>query len=209
MLRRSLLYVPVVALALLAVTATASAQPSPRQARVFIDGAAIHGANGLAVDARGRLLVASVLGGELLALDARSGQIVDRLGHDLGVDAPDDVAVGPDGSIYWTDYLVGAVGRLAPDGAVTRQFVGPGINPIAFTADGRLFAGRAFLGDGLYELDPDLMDAPRVVIDGSGDAPFPAQLNGFDFGPDACSTRRSRSWAGSSGSIPSRERWSS
>ncbi len=100
------------------------------------------------------------------------------------MDSPDDVAVGPDGSVYWTDLLLGEVGRLAPNGAVTKQFVAPGMNPIAFTADGRLFAGQAFYGDGLYELDPSLEQAPRVVIADSGVAPFPRQLNGFDFGPD-------------------------
>jgi sugar lactone lactonase YvrE len=150
---------------------------------VFIQGAAIHGANGLAVDASGNLLVASVFGGELVALDSRTGKILERLGHATGVDGPDDVAVGPDGSIYWTDILLGEVGRLEPDGMVTKQFVAPGMNPIAFKG-ARLFVGQAFMGDGLYELDPDLVDPPRVVIPDSGVPPFGGQLNGFDFGPD-------------------------
>ena len=184
------MYLAVAAVVTLSMTAAASAEPGSSAARpvyqkqVFVRGAAIHGANGLAVDGRGRLLVASFAGGELVVLDGQSGRIVDRLGHELGVDAPDDVAVGPDGSIYWTDFLLGQVGRLAPNGVVTKQFVAPGMNPIAFTADGRLFVGQAFAGDGLYELDPNLVRAPRVVIPDSGVAPFPRQLNGFDFGPD-------------------------
>lgn len=197
MLRRLLTYAALAAVTTAAVTTAATATPgsgSPGasggyQTHTFIRGADIHGANGLAVDASGRLLVASVFGGELVALDPQTGQILDRLGHDLGgpgvgVDAPDDVAVGPDGSIYWTDILVGEVGRLAPNGAVTKQFVGQGMNPIAFTASGRLFVAQAFFGDGLYELDPDLVNPPRVVIANSGAPPFPSQLNGFDFGPD-------------------------
>ncbi|MGH2941397.1 MAG: hypothetical protein ACRDLN_01285 [Solirubrobacteraceae bacterium] len=188
--RRWLMFVAVSALLTLTVTGAASARSGSSathpeyQRSVLIRGAAIPGANGLAIDARGRLLVASVAGGELLALDRRSGQIVERLGHDLGVDAPDDVAVGPDGSIYWTDIFLGEVGRLAPNGAVTKQFVGLGMNPIAFSADGRLFVAPAFLGDGLYEVDRNLARPPRVVIADSGVAPFPRQLNGFDFGPD-------------------------
>lgn len=154
------------------------------QTKVFVQGAEIHGANGLAVDADGRLLVASVFGGEIVVLEPRTGRMLERLGHADGVDGPDDVAVGPDGSIYWTDILLGEVGRLAPNGDVTKQFVAPGMNPIAFRDDGRLFVGQAFFGDGLYELDPDLVGPPRVVIGDSGIPPFVSQLNGFDFGPD-------------------------
>jgi len=192
MLRGWLTYVAVAVLLTGTVAAAAAATPggtptsvSDRyQTHVFIRGAPIHGANGLAIDESGRLLVASVLGGELVALDPQTGQILDRLGHAVGVDGPDDVAVGPDGSIYWTDIIIGEVGKLAPDGTVTKQFVGQGMNPIAFTASGRLFVAQAFFGDGLYELDPDLQNPPRVVIPNSGAPPFVQQLNGFDFGPD-------------------------
>lgn len=194
MVRRWLLYVTVAALGTITVAAGASAGPDAGaasadgryQTKVFIRGAQIHGANGLAVDANGRLLVASIFGSELVALDPQTGHFLQRLGLDIGVDSPDDVAVGPDGSIYWTDTLLGEVGRLAPDGEVTKQFIGQGVNPIAFTADGRLFVGQAFFGDGLYELDPDLLNPPRIVIPdtGAGGEPFPDQLNGFDFGPD-------------------------
>ena len=180
------------ALVSLAMSAGASAAPAGKsgqreqgRAQVFIRGAAIHGANGLAIDPHGRLLVASVLGAQLVALDRRSGRVVTRLGHDAGVDAPDDVATGPDGSIYWTDTILGQVVRLAPDGTVTKQYIAAGVNPIAFSSDGRLFVGQAFSGDGLYEVDPNLSLPPRVVIPDSHTAPFAQQLNGFDFGPDA------------------------
>jgi sugar lactone lactonase YvrE len=164
-----------------AVPASAS-RPQGYDVKVFVQGAPIHGANGLAVDPQGRLLVASVWGGEIVALDRQTGAVIERLGDGVGVDGPDDVAIGPDGSIYWTDILLGRVGRLAPDGTTTTQDVAPGMNPIAFDADGRLFVGQAFFGDGLYELDPDLVDTPRVVIPDTG--PTAEQLNGFDFGPD-------------------------
>lgn len=152
------------------------------QVTEMIRGAQIHGANGLAVDSTGRLLVASVWGGEIVVVDPRTGAILDRLQE--GVDGADDVAVGPDGSIYWTDILAGEVGRRSPAGVVTKQLVAPGMNPIAFNDEGRLFVGQAFFGDGLFEVDPDLVDPPRVVIADSGSPPWPGQLNGFDFGPD-------------------------
>ena len=150
----------------------------------MIRGAPIHGANGLAIDAQGRLLVASVFGGELVAVNPRTGKVTQRLGHGVGVDGPDDVAIGPDGSVYWTDILAGEVGRLAPDGTSSKQFVAPGVNPIAFNEDGRLFVGQAFFGDGLYEVDPQLVNLPRTVISDSATPPFITQLNGFDFGAD-------------------------
>lgn len=192
MLRRWFLYAAVAVLATVGGVAGASAGPLSHgaasadryQTKVFVRGAPIHGANGLAVDASGRLLVASGMGCELVVLDRQTGEVLARLGHDVGVDSPDDVAVGPDGSVYWTDLSLGQVGRLAPDGDVTKQFVAPGMNPIAFTADGRLFVAQAFFGDGLYELDPNLANPPREVIPNSGVPPFVEQLNGFDFGPD-------------------------
>lgn len=154
------------------------------QVKVLVQGAPIHGANGLAADSAGRVLVASLFGGEIVVLDGRTGQIVDRLGHGVGVDAPDDVAVAPDGSMYWTDLGLGQVGRRAPDGSVTKQFIGVGVNPVTVRDDGRVFVGQGFLGNGLYELDPLLVDPPRVLIPDTDPTGGPNQLNGFDFGPD-------------------------
>lgn len=160
-----------------------AAHPSYRL-KVLVKGAPIHGANGLAFDAEGRLFVASVMGPEIVVMDPRNGRILDRYGPDAGVLNPDDLAFGPDGSLYWTDLGTGEVGRRTPDGTVTKQFVGMGVNPITFSEDGRLFVAQAFFGDGLYELDPDLVQPPIAIIADSGIPPFLTQLNGMDFGPD-------------------------
>lgn len=174
-------------LVLMAGTSAAGADLPLMEVQLVTQGAAIHGANGLAVDASGRLLVASVWGREVAVLDPATGAIVEHIGPMIGdVDggSPDDVAVAPDGSICWTDIMGGWVNCLRPDGTLDRQLVAQGVNPIAFTDDGRLFVGLAFFGDTLYELDPMLVQAPRVAMAGSGVAPWPDQLNGFDFGPD-------------------------
>lgn len=155
--------------------------------KALVTGSPIHGANGLALDHDGRLIVASVFGHELVALDPDTGSILERIGPVVdGVDVggPDDVAVAPDGSICWTDLGPGYVDCLRPDGHVDSQFVAPGVNPIAFTPDGRMFVALAFMGDNLYELDPNLVNAPQLLWSGSGIPPWPDQLNGFDFGPD-------------------------
>ncbi len=183
MSKRLSIALAVLALAIAGVMPVAAgAAQSDYETTVHIRGATINGSNGVAIDNDGRLLVGSVGGREIVALDRQSGAVLERITD--GVDGADDVAIGPDGSIYWTDIFIGEVGRLAPDGTVTKPFVAPGMNPIAFSADGRLFVGQAFFGDGLYEVDPDLEDPPRVVIADSGIPPFLSQLNGFDFGPD-------------------------
>ena len=148
-------------------------------------GAALNGANGLDIGPDGNLYVASVIGLNITVMDTENGEISRRMEQDMEIKGPDDLVFGPDGSLYWTDILVGEVGRMAPDGTITKQFVAPGVNPIAFSEDGRLFVALCFLGDGLYELDPDLVEPPRPIITATEANPFPLGfLNAFDFGPD-------------------------
>jgi len=146
--------------------------------QIIAQGAPIHGANGVAFDSNDQLYIASVGGREIVMMDPDTGQILDRLGVEVGVESPDDLTFGPDGSLYWTAIMTGEVGRIAPDGAKTGQLVALGVNPITFSDDGRLFTALDFLGDGLYELDPDLIEPPRLIIEELG------FLNAFDFGPD-------------------------
>jgi sugar lactone lactonase YvrE len=143
---------------------------------VFAQGSQLHAAHGIYFDSDDRLHICAGMGGEIVVMDRETGEILDR--YNSEVDAPDDVILGPDGCLYWTDILTGEVGRCSPDGVVTKQFVALGVNPITLSDDGRLFTALAFLGDALYELDPNLVDSPRLIIDS------PGMLNGFDFGPD-------------------------
>lgn len=148
-------------------------------------GAVIKGANGINFGPDGNLYVASFLGQEIIVMNKQNGKILKRICWEDGVVVPDDLVFGPDGSLYWTDIFIGQVGRIAPDGTLTKQFVAPGVNPITFSDDGRLFVGLCFLGDGLFELDPKLLAPPRQIIASSEANPFPLGfLNGFDFGPD-------------------------
>ncbi len=148
-------------------------------------GAALHGANGIDIGPDGNLYVGSVIGLEIVVMDKDTGAIIDRLGQDKGVNGADDLVFGPDGSLYWTDTLIGEVGRMTPEGTVTKQFVAPGVNPIAFSADGRLFVALDFTGDGLYELDPNLIETPRPIIASTEANPYPLGFfNAFDFCAD-------------------------
>jgi sugar lactone lactonase YvrE len=143
---------------------------------VLVQGSQLPSANGIFFDSYDQLYIACGLGPEIVGMDIETGEIVDRITTE--VHSPDDLTFGPDGSLYWTDILTGEVGRYAPDGIITKQFVALGVNPITFSDDGRLFTALAFLGDALYELDPDLVDPPRLIAENLG------MLNGFDFGPD-------------------------
>ena len=55
-----------------------------------------------------------MIGRDIVVMDARTGRIVDRLGPDDGAAGADDLAFGPDGSLYFTDIVEGRVGRIAP-----------------------------------------------------------------------------------------------
>lgn len=156
-------------------TPPADAQGGPT---VLVAGSPMHGANGVMFDASDQLYISSAAGREIIVMDPETGEILDRLGPDVGVESPDDLTFGADGSLYWTAILAGEVGRLSPDGVVTNQPVALGVNPITFSDDGRLFVALDFLGDALYELDPDLVEPPRLIVENLG------FLNGMDWGPD-------------------------
>ncbi len=178
---RSRITLALVLLLAVAAPANAKERPEPLDARQGIEvgrAAATNSLNGIYVSPYdGNVYVASVAGDEITVHDPRSGRLLDRIGPERGVHGPDDVFITDDGTIYWTEILTGYVGMLKPDGTFRRQLVGPGVNPITMSDDGRLFVNRLFLGQGLWELDPDLVDAP-VEINGA------LTVNSFDFGPD-------------------------
>jgi sugar lactone lactonase YvrE len=147
--------------------------------RVLAKGAPLHGANGVYFGPDDLLYIASFLSGDIIVMDPNSGHILRRIPLQGGMDGPDDLTFGADGSLYWTSISTGKVGRLAPDGAQSLVAqLPPGANPITFSADGRLFVGLDFLGDALYEVYLDGVTPPRLILDNLG------FLNAFDFGPD-------------------------
>ena len=110
---------------------------------------------GLAFDDR-HLWVADFYGGQLLGIDPDTGVILKRHKPEDGIpEGVDDIAVGPDGSIFYTGFNDGSVGRMSPANvSVVIDGVGIGASSIAFSRDGRLFVGRSIIGDGLWEIDP-------------------------------------------------------
>src|SRR5208283_1805509 len=83
------------------------------------------GANGIRFDANGLLHIASLRGNEIVVADTSTGAIVNRIGLGQGVETPDDLAFGPDGSLYWTSFDTGKVCRLSPQGLRSEQMLMP------------------------------------------------------------------------------------
>lgn len=179
-----LMCIALAVLVILALVATGPALASSthrpgHNVKVLVQGAPFHGGNGLFYGPDGNLYIASTPGNEIVVMNPDTGAIVRRYGYQQGVLTPDDVYVTADGSIYWTAILFGEVAKLNPDGSKTLIASGmPGVNPITFSDDGRLFVACDFWCVGLYEMDPNGINPPRAIL------PDLVNLNGFDFGPD-------------------------
>jgi streptogramin lyase len=115
------------------------------------------------------LWVADFYGGQVLGVDASSGRIMRRLKAEDDVsDEVEDVAVAPDGSVFWVGFNDGAVGRMSPANVgVTIARVPEGASAIAFSPDGlTLYVGCAVISNGLYRVDPS-GQKPKETISSS------------------------------------------
>jgi sugar lactone lactonase YvrE len=127
--------------------------------RVLVEGAPlVGGSNGMFFDADNNLYVAQVWGRSISKLDPESGEILEKLGPAESVFFPDDVTVGPDGTLFWTDPGLGAVFARRPGGPSVPLPVGgvPSANPLTLSDDGtRLFFAQCYGAgpNGVYQLD--------------------------------------------------------
>ena len=145
-------------------------------------GANIAGTNGIAFSADNKLYAASVIGSTISIIDPDTGEMLKTLTAEDGVVGPDDIAFGADGSYFWTSILTGEVAGFTPDGyKVVAAQLTPGVNPITFSDDGRLFVSQCFFGTGLFEVDPKGIAEPRVIAEDLGPS---CGLNGMDWGSD-------------------------
>ena len=157
--------------------------PQPAvKVEIIATGAEIAGANGMALGPDGLLYVASVLGSSITALDPESGAVQRIYRESEGVIGPDDIAFSSDGAWYWTSIMTGEVAGFDVSGnKVIAANLTPGVNPLTFSDDGRLFVSQCFFGVNLYEVDPAGVVDARLISDTLGPG---CGLNGMDWGPD-------------------------
>lgn len=190
---------------LLLVLAVAAALSSPAPAGATVEGVVAPGfevsymvapnplpaTNGLRLDAAGRLYIAQAFFNRISRIDPAAPDDVTRIASDTDaaqLQAPDDLAIGADGSLYATTVVGRNVTRIAPDGTrtvvasdISDGLTGP--NGISFDRTGRLFAtdlsfDPAHPAGGLWQIDPTGALPARPVVRG---LPHP---EGFAFGPD-------------------------
>ena len=149
---------------------------------IIATGAKLAGANGMALGPDGNLYVASVLGSNITVLNPETGKIIKEYGQSEGVIGPDDVDFASDGSWYWTSIMTGEVAGFNKEGKkIIAAQLTPGVNPITFSNNNRLFVSQCFFGSNLYEVDPLGITEPRLISDSLGPD---CGLNGMDWGPD-------------------------
>ena len=118
---------PAAATALVTTRPTAWHPPEP-----LVQPSSFSGVHGLAIDQKGRLLAGSVLGNTLWEVDRKTGAAK------ILIDAPegqsDDIAIGPQGEMAWTNYLMGMLRYREHDSAPMRVLAKdlPGLNSLAF-----------------------------------------------------------------------------
>jgi len=159
-------------------TATSTAATSTTAPAVEVDQTPPVGANGIKIADDDTVWIASLGSDAILRVDTTTGRIVARIDAPAG-SGPDDVALAPDGTLYWTGFLSGDVGVVDAGGDRTEVLanVGSGANPIALRADGSLVVGRAGAATGLFSVDPSSNAPPVPLAD-------PGNLNSFDIAPN-------------------------
>ena len=152
------------------------------QLEPFVEGAKIAGVNGMHFGPDGFLYAASVTGSDISVIDTENQSIIKRYGLTEGVIGPDDIAFNSKGEFYWTSILTGEVAGFDLNGnKVIAGNPGPGVNPITFSDDDRLFVAQCFFDNGVFELDPSGTNPPRTIFNELGQF---CGLNGMDWGPD-------------------------
>jgi len=168
------------AVCLAACTALPASRPSAWSApEVLVPASQFHGVHGLAIDKQGRLLAGSVVGYSMWEVNRSTG--ASRVLIDAPEGQADDIAVGANGELAWTNYLMGMVRYRENDSAPTKVLAKdlPGLNSIDFDRrNGKLYASQVFMGDALWELDVKGSAAPRLIAKDLGG------FNGFEVGPD-------------------------
>jgi sugar lactone lactonase YvrE len=139
------------------------------------------------------LIVAQVYGRAISTLNAETGEILEQLGFEESVAFVDDVVVGPDDTLYWSDsfYFKTIFSRPPGGPSVPLLPIGsvPFANPVTLSDDGtRLFYAQCWNPEpenGVYELNLET-NTSTTLIDGI----FGCSSNAMDFRDEVLYTPR-------------------
>ncbi len=148
------------------------------QLEILVPGSYLHGVCGIAVNSEDKLYAADVFSQTIWEVTIEDGQprITEFIGPPDG--EADDIAFSPEDNPYWTSILDGVVRCKIGDEIKIVAQIGMGVNAIAFNDEGRLIVTQSVLTDGLWEIDPEGVEEPRLIARNFG------QPNSCDFGPD-------------------------
>jgi len=144
-----------------ASTTTSSSTTTPA-AEPIADQTAPKNINGIEVQGD-TLWVASIDADEILQVRRRDGAILARFPTNGA--GPDDLAIAPDGSVYSAGFANGDVGHIDQGRYTVVTKMAAGINPIAFSPDGKLFIGTYGPGGKVYEVPLDGSSPVEVATD--------------------------------------------
>jgi sugar lactone lactonase YvrE len=182
MTRTALASLAAAAILLAACASPPASRPAGWNApEIVVPPSSFTGVHGLAVDKRGRLLAGSVVGNAIWEVDRSTGAAKVLVEGAEGEGQADDIAIGPNGEMAWTNYLMGMLRYRENDGAPMRVLAKDlaGLNSLDFDRrNGKLYASQVFLGDALWEIDVAGTKPPRLIAKDLGG------LNGFEVGPD-------------------------
>lgn len=151
--------------------------PQTTAIETLVRGSMLHGIQGLVWGPDAQLYAGSISGQTISRIDPATGHVTTVVGPPQG--EADDLAVAPDGSLAWTAIVAGELRYKSPGGNVRTLASGlPGVNPVTFGPDGRLFVGQLGPVNALFEVDPRGR-RPLRLITNSVD-----QLNSFELGTD-------------------------
>jgi sugar lactone lactonase YvrE len=152
--------------AVIATMGVACSSSTVYRTETLVAGGPLHGAKGIAFGPDGMLYVCSVYAQSVFRVNVDTGEVTTAVGAPEG--ESDDVAFAPDGTMAWTALPSGEIRARRPGGEVFVVASGlPLINPLRFTADGRLFAAQIGI-DRFLEIDVATNQPPRLVAKGIG-----------------------------------------
>lgn len=142
----------------------------------IIKGADFHGTASVNFNPNGDMYIVDFISGEIMEVDPNTGKVLSRFSEFVETA---EIDFSSDGTLYWANPFSGEVYKRSLEGDI--QLIGKVntvIDGVAVNDQGRVFtASFSRSQNGLWEIDPNGIEPPRLVVELGG-------FDAFDFGPD-------------------------